>query len=175
MLPTTLSLVGAVILGLDIFAMVSVLIGSSGIMRKLMWIAVIFLLPFVHAWGCTFSLAEAQRTERVTPGQPVRDVIKQPLGKGVTIMGGKVGVVKGRIKEAAGALTGNDKLARKRSFIGSRESRAGRPEGRRHGQESREKGDWVSPHDFESLGCVVRREGGPGISRARAAQEPRVF
>ena len=47
MLPTTLSLVGAVILGLDIFAMVSVLIGSSGAMRKLMWIAVIWLLPFV--------------------------------------------------------------------------------------------------------------------------------
>ncbi len=47
MLPTTLSLVGAVILGLDIFAMVSVLIGSSGAMRKLMWIVVIWLLPFV--------------------------------------------------------------------------------------------------------------------------------
>jgi len=35
---------------------------------------------------------------------------KQPLQKGVTIMGGKIDVVKGRIKEAAGALTGNDKL-----------------------------------------------------------------
>jgi uncharacterized protein YjbJ (UPF0337 family) len=32
------------------------------------------------------------------------------LSKGVTIMGGKVDEVKGRIKEAAGALTGNDKL-----------------------------------------------------------------
>jgi uncharacterized protein YjbJ (UPF0337 family) len=32
------------------------------------------------------------------------------LGKGVTIMGGKTDEVKGRIKEAAGALTGNDKL-----------------------------------------------------------------
>jgi uncharacterized protein YjbJ (UPF0337 family) len=30
--------------------------------------------------------------------------------KGVAIMGGKTDVVKGRIKEAAGALTGNDKL-----------------------------------------------------------------
>ena len=30
MMPTAISLVGAVILGLDIFAMVSVLIGSSG-------------------------------------------------------------------------------------------------------------------------------------------------
>jgi uncharacterized protein YjbJ (UPF0337 family) len=29
---------------------------------------------------------------------------------GVTIMSGKTEVVKGRIKEAAGALTGNDKL-----------------------------------------------------------------
>jgi uncharacterized protein YjbJ (UPF0337 family) len=40
----------------------------------------------------------------------LRDVTKQPLGKGVTIMGGKTDVVKGRIKEAAGALTGNDEL-----------------------------------------------------------------
>lgn len=47
MLPTTLSLVGAVILGLDIFAMVSVLIGRAWVMRKLMWIAVIWLLPIV--------------------------------------------------------------------------------------------------------------------------------
>ena len=47
MLPTTLSLFGAVILGLDIFAMVSVLMGSSGVMRKLMWIALIWLLPLV--------------------------------------------------------------------------------------------------------------------------------
>jgi len=47
MLPTTLSLVGAVVLGLDIIAMLSVLIGSSGVMRKLIWIAVIFLLPIV--------------------------------------------------------------------------------------------------------------------------------
>jgi uncharacterized protein YjbJ (UPF0337 family) len=29
---------------------------------------------------------------------------------GVTIMSGKTDVVKGRLKEAAGALTGNDKL-----------------------------------------------------------------
>ena len=47
MLPTTLGVVGAVILLLDIFAMVSVLLGSSGALRKLMWIAVIWLLPFV--------------------------------------------------------------------------------------------------------------------------------
>lgn len=30
--------------------------------------------------------------------------------KGVTIMSGRTDVVKGRIKEAAGVLTGNDKL-----------------------------------------------------------------
>jgi uncharacterized protein YjbJ (UPF0337 family) len=30
--------------------------------------------------------------------------------KGVTIMSGKTDMVKGRLKEAAGALTGNDKL-----------------------------------------------------------------
>jgi uncharacterized protein YjbJ (UPF0337 family) len=35
---------------------------------------------------------------------------EQPLEKGVVIMSGKKDVVKGRIKEAAGALTGNDKL-----------------------------------------------------------------
>jgi uncharacterized protein YjbJ (UPF0337 family) len=37
-------------------------------------------------------------------------VTQQPLGKGVTIMGGKTDVVKGKIKEVAGALTGNDRL-----------------------------------------------------------------
>jgi hypothetical protein len=47
MLPTTLSLVGAVILLLDIFAIVSVLLGSSAVMRKLFWIAVILILPIV--------------------------------------------------------------------------------------------------------------------------------
>ena len=40
----------------------------------------------------------------------VHDFRKHPLRKGVAIMGGKTDVVKGRIKEAAGALTGNDKL-----------------------------------------------------------------
>jgi uncharacterized protein YjbJ (UPF0337 family) len=35
---------------------------------------------------------------------------QQALATGVTIMSGKTDVVKGRIKEAAGALTGNDKL-----------------------------------------------------------------
>jgi uncharacterized protein YjbJ (UPF0337 family) len=35
---------------------------------------------------------------------------KQPLEKGVAIMGGKADEVKGRIKEAAGVLTGSDKL-----------------------------------------------------------------
>jgi uncharacterized protein YjbJ (UPF0337 family) len=35
---------------------------------------------------------------------------QQPLVKGVTIMGGKTDEVKGRIKETAGVLTGNDKL-----------------------------------------------------------------
>ena len=47
MLPTTLSLVGFVILLLDIFAIVSVLLGSSGVMRKVIWIALILLLPVV--------------------------------------------------------------------------------------------------------------------------------
>jgi len=47
MLPTTLGLVGTVVLILDIFAIVSVLIGSSGVLRKLFWIAVILLLPII--------------------------------------------------------------------------------------------------------------------------------
>jgi hypothetical protein len=47
MLPTTLSLVGAVILLLDIFSIVSVLLGSSGVVRKLLWIGLILLLPIV--------------------------------------------------------------------------------------------------------------------------------
>ena len=47
MLPTTLSLVGTVILLLDIFAIVSVLLGSSEVIRKLFWIGVILLLPII--------------------------------------------------------------------------------------------------------------------------------
>ncbi len=47
MLPTMLSLVGMVILLLDIFAIVSVLLGSSAVVRKVLWIALILLLPFV--------------------------------------------------------------------------------------------------------------------------------
>jgi uncharacterized protein YjbJ (UPF0337 family) len=43
----------------------------------------------------------------------VRNVSQQLLAKGVTIMGGKTDVVKGRIEEAAGALTDNDKLREK--------------------------------------------------------------
>ena len=37
MLPTTMGLVGTVILLLDIFAIVSVLLGSSEVVRKLLW------------------------------------------------------------------------------------------------------------------------------------------
>jgi hypothetical protein len=47
MIPMATSLVGAVILLLDIFAIVSVLLGSSGAMRKLLWIALILLLPIL--------------------------------------------------------------------------------------------------------------------------------
>lgn len=35
---------------------------------------------------------------------------QQPLATGIDVMGGKTDVAKGRIKEAAGVLTGNDKL-----------------------------------------------------------------
>ena len=47
MLPTTMSVVGTVILLLDIFAIGSVLLGSSEVLRKVLWIAVILLLPLV--------------------------------------------------------------------------------------------------------------------------------
>jgi hypothetical protein len=47
MLPTTLSLVGTIILLLDIFAIVSVLLGRSEVMRKLLWIVLILFLPVV--------------------------------------------------------------------------------------------------------------------------------
>lgn len=47
MLPTTSSLIGVVILLLDIFAIASVLLGSSAVMRKVLWIAAILLLPIV--------------------------------------------------------------------------------------------------------------------------------
>jgi hypothetical protein len=47
MIPTAISIIGTVVLLLDVFAIVSVLLGSSGVMRKLLWIAVIILLPIV--------------------------------------------------------------------------------------------------------------------------------
>jgi hypothetical protein len=47
MVPTAISLAGAVVLLLDIFAIVSVLLGSSPVMRKIMWIAIILVLPIV--------------------------------------------------------------------------------------------------------------------------------
>ena len=47
MLPTTMGLVGTVVLLLDIFAIVSVLLGRSEVMCKLLWIAAILLLPVV--------------------------------------------------------------------------------------------------------------------------------
>jgi hypothetical protein len=47
MFPLTTSLVGAVILILDIFAIVSVLVGHSNAMRKLLWIIIILLLPVI--------------------------------------------------------------------------------------------------------------------------------
>jgi uncharacterized protein YjbJ (UPF0337 family) len=41
---------------------------------------------------------------------PCHETLINNLKKGIAIMSGKTDVVKGRIKEAAGALTGNDKL-----------------------------------------------------------------
>ena len=59
-------------------------------------------------------------------------------------MGGKTDVVKGKIKEAAGALTGNDKLrveGKTDQAVGK--TKQVRPEGRRHGKEGREESDRV--------------------------------
>ncbi len=47
MFSTTLSLFGAVILILDIFAIASVLMGSTSAMRKLLWITIILVLPVI--------------------------------------------------------------------------------------------------------------------------------
>jgi hypothetical protein len=47
MFPATMSFVGAVILILDIFAIVSVLIGQSAALRKVFWIAIVLLFPVV--------------------------------------------------------------------------------------------------------------------------------
>jgi hypothetical protein len=47
MLPTTLILAGMLILVMDILAIASVLMGIHGVMPKLIWIALIVLLPIV--------------------------------------------------------------------------------------------------------------------------------
>ena len=47
MLTTTMSLFGAAILVLDIFAIYSVLMGNSTVMLKLLWILVILVLPII--------------------------------------------------------------------------------------------------------------------------------
>lgn len=47
MFPTTTSLIGLLILILDVWAIVSVLLGSSSIERKILWVVLILLLPVV--------------------------------------------------------------------------------------------------------------------------------
>lgn len=44
-IPTTQSLIGVIILVLDVWAILSVLMGNSSIERKLLWVLVILLLP----------------------------------------------------------------------------------------------------------------------------------
>jgi len=57
-------------------------------------------------------------------------------------MSGKTDVVKGRIKEAAGALTGNDRLrAEGEDDQAVGKNQAGCPEGRRQSQESCRQSD----------------------------------
>ena len=60
MIPTAISLLGTVVLLLDIFAIFSVLLGSSSVMRKIMWIAVILLLPFL-GMGLYFLIGRDSR------------------------------------------------------------------------------------------------------------------
>lgn len=45
--PSTSTLIGVLILMLDIYAIASVLMGTSSIERKLLWILLIVLLPVV--------------------------------------------------------------------------------------------------------------------------------
>jgi hypothetical protein len=47
MFPTTMSLVGLVVLILDIWAIVSVLTGRSEVLRKVLWIVLILLFPVI--------------------------------------------------------------------------------------------------------------------------------
>lgn len=47
MIPTAISVAGTVVLLLDIFAIVIVLLGTSAVIRKVLWIAVILLFPIV--------------------------------------------------------------------------------------------------------------------------------
>lgn len=47
MIPTAISIVGTVVLLLDVWAIISVLMGSSGVLRKIFWIVIILLLPLI--------------------------------------------------------------------------------------------------------------------------------
>jgi hypothetical protein len=47
MIPTAISLVGAVVLSLDAFAIAGVLMGSSAVQRETVWIMVIPSLPLL--------------------------------------------------------------------------------------------------------------------------------
>jgi hypothetical protein len=47
MITTGISLLGTIVVLLDIFAIFSVLLGSSDVLRKIMWIAIILLLPLI--------------------------------------------------------------------------------------------------------------------------------
>ena len=79
--PTTISLVGAVILILDIFAIASVLLGYSNPLRKVFWIAIILLLPVIG----------------IVPGTSV-DARIQKLDADIAKLGSSVGL--GRIGQS---------------------------------------------------------------------------
>ncbi|HTN03914.1 MAG TPA: PLDc N-terminal domain-containing protein [Planctomycetaceae bacterium] len=58
MIPTAISIVGTVILLLDVWAIISVLMGSSGVLRKIFWIVIILLLPLI-GMGLYFLLGRS--------------------------------------------------------------------------------------------------------------------
>lgn len=63
MIPTAISIVGTVVLLLDVWAIISVLMGSSGVLRKIFWIVIILLLPLI-GMGLYFLLGRSSADAR---------------------------------------------------------------------------------------------------------------
>lgn len=63
MIPTAISIVGTVVLLLDVWAIISVLMGSSSVLRKIFWIVIILLLPLI-GMGLYFLLGRSSADAR---------------------------------------------------------------------------------------------------------------